>query len=77
MTERNPLPDCLSHLAQRDAKWLPIETSPKDGTFVLCALRYGHVTILQFCSEGHWRSGVFSDARQVPTHWMPLPEPPA
>ena len=21
MTERNPLPDCLSHLAQRDAKW--------------------------------------------------------
>lgn len=36
MSERNPLPYCLAHLAQINpvAAWQPIETAPKDGTVV-------------------------------------------
>ena len=57
--------------------WLPIDTAPKDGTFVLCALESGHISILQFCRDGYWRRDVFSELKRAPTHWMPLPEPPA
>lgn len=64
--------------------WQPIETAPRDGTFViLCAfdvildggIRY---TSDPYCS---WR---FKDSNEwagwphrfPPTHWLPLPEPP-
>ena len=44
MTERNPLPDCLSHLAQRDAKWRryqPAETVTEFDAPVAAINRYG------------------------------------
>jgi len=48
--------------------WRLIETAPKDGT-VLC------------CFKGGWRSlvdvRVLPLMRPQPTHWMPLPPPPA
>ena len=53
----------------------PIETAPKDGTYVLCAHKGGHINILQFTNigGGYWRN---EHGRWSPTHWMPLPEPP-
>ena len=59
--------------------WQPIETAPKDGTFLLLALDDGDFPIVGgFDTEG----GKFSCARYgdafypQPTHWMPLPSPP-
>jgi hypothetical protein len=57
--------------------WRPIEEAPRDGTFILCALPSGHVTILQYCREGRWRRDVFSELALQPSCWRPLPAPPA
>lgn len=72
--------------------WQPIETAPKDGTVVLvvgdrghsCAQwrREGwdtgsgwHATVEgQECLDGDDRYGL---KRLSPTHWMPIPSPPA
>ncbi len=62
-------------------KWQPIETAPKD-TAVICCNELGHVGEACFISgidnpAWYWAS----DPQQIPlsllpTHWMPLPEPP-
>jgi hypothetical protein len=59
-----------------ECKWSTIETAPRDGTFVLCALPSGHVAISQFCRDGYWRRGAFSELSPAPTHWMALPKAP-
>lgn len=62
-------------------KWRPIETAPKDGTWVLVFCprvgRRCHVEV------ANWRHGYFMTQHgSYPlttgsvTHWMPLPEPP-
>lgn len=71
----------LAWCAWEDAtpKWKPIETAPKDGTFVLCAG--------EFDRPGDWRIKMgywdacdgdwyLFGASWNPTHWMPLPEAP-
>ena len=65
--------------------WQPIETAPRDGTFVVCAVLSGHITILQWSNHialsdteevSGWRRGVSDVDPWQPTHWMCLPEPP-
>lgn len=70
--------------------WQPIETAPKDGTWVdlWCGERDGYPAgrfeNMSF-RGGEWRHPSFfshSDSygtplAAMPTHWMPLPEPPA
>jgi hypothetical protein len=64
------------------SEWQPIETAPKDGTFVLCCHESGHINILQFngnasdLSQPAWRKDCYSGQTFRPTHWMPLPKPP-
>ena len=54
--------------------WQPIETAPKDGSFILLATPKGRI------ADGFWSPvyGVWSWPYVVvePTHWMPLPELP-
>jgi hypothetical protein len=62
------------------AGWNPISTAPKDGRNILAI---GKIYGSPFCYECNW-NGVewyhgFGDAwsNLMPSHWMPLPAPPA
>lgn len=60
-------------------EWQPIETAPKDGTWVLCWNKWDGIIVLRHTSRS--RAGRYSWRGDtgfwyVPTHWMPLPEPP-
>lgn len=54
--------------------WQPIETAPKDGSFILLATPKGRI------ADGFWSPvyGVWSWPYVMvePTHWMPLPGRP-
>ena len=54
--------------------WQPIETAPKDGSFILLATPKGRI------ADGFWSPvyGVWSWPYVMvePTHWRPLPELP-
>lgn len=60
-------------------EWQPIETAPKDGTFVLICGPHGlYIAQHQITYEGpeyRWkeRAGFYNIEA---THWMPLPKPP-
>ncbi len=67
-------------------EWKPIETAPRDGTAVLGFLpnRSGYVSDKRYeiISWSGWGGGVWDNAggyhvSDSPTHWMPLPVPPA
>lgn len=59
--------------------WQPIETAPKDGTEILIYSRYGDQYVVSYDDSFNapWRvrneEGLNA---HIPTHWMPLPEPP-
>lgn len=58
--------------------WQPIETAPKDGTPVLVWKSgwdpyHNDMDVFRYINR-HWRS---DDLVMLPTHWMPLPNPPA
>ena len=70
-------------------EWRPIETAPKDGTFILLAGPSGYITTPIRVSVGRydperrpyspWQTHSdddFTDDGEEPTHWMPLPNPP-
>ena len=56
--------------------WQPIETAPKDGTRVIVLEGDGDVSLADFY-DGRWFYSVAHDEMFDPTHWMPLPDPPA
>jgi hypothetical protein len=75
--------------APRDA-WQPIETAPKDGTEVLLYLGNPWSKTEKarwYAPWSNWQVGAipsdpvreeyFGIGKSVPTHWMPLPAPPA
>lgn len=68
-------------------KWQPIETAPKDGTYILLAGPSGYINtplrveVCKYDAEHRphrlWvnhASDSFLDGGEAPTHWMPLPE---
>lgn len=70
--------------AKRMNEWQPIETAPKDGTFVLCCdliTPFRNQPPIMFVGrwdpEHHgWCDKPWHQDRFTPTHWQPLPEPP-
>jgi hypothetical protein len=85
MTERNPLPECLSHLRQQAPEWQPIKNVPgmdsrnpffRFGPQVLatCPPTYN----LCRWSEMHhcMVDGNYQPLVRQPTHWLPIPEWP-
>ena len=76
--------------AQRQAAptWQPIDTAPKDGTWILLAGDSGYTTtpfrvsVCQYSFDTYyswWRDHAgdnFRDDGDEPTHWMPLPPAP-
>lgn len=69
------------------SEWQPIETAPKDGTHVdlwACSggdPRFGDRYTDAAFIRGKWRYSSGADGwlevSYMPTHWMPLPNPPA
>ena len=62
-------------------KWQPIETAPRDGTYILLFGRHsrrgGLIQITARWGGGDWESADDGyGAYIIPTHWMPLPDPP-
>lgn len=62
--------------------WQPIETAPKDGTEVLGWLSRSideqpYVETMWYVPDAEVWVGDYDGCRVLPTHWMPLPEPPA
>ena len=61
------------------SEWQPIETAPKDGTSILAIDEDGFYFVVEYAGVlepyGHqWTDG---GTLLEPTHWMPLPAPPA
>lgn len=76
-------PYCRPAQLTKVERWLPIETAPKDGTFVVIAdaeQPSAGLLIARWRHDAWWskptpsgHSTVWADA----THWQPLPAPPA
>lgn len=68
--------NALKARAQKDAPaWQPIETAPKDGTWVLVHHRNWTLPeVAQCCERGYWQS--WNESFR-PDHWMPIPPVPA
>lgn len=69
-----------------DCQWRPIETAPKTGERILLAADWTDKLKVKQVAYGHWyKLGPywaydgyqFGNPECQPTHWMPLPAPPA
>jgi hypothetical protein len=60
---------------QQEGGWQPIETAPRDGTWVIGATDFGVVPLRWGLSwnDQHWANGCVV---YRPTHWRPLPPSP-
>lgn len=68
------------------SEWNPIETAPKDGTYILAysplahEFNYSNIRVTYYRrsedKQGFIGWGEFNSRNWPPTHWMPLPEPP-
>lgn len=62
------------------SEWQPIETAPKDGSYVLVWAESGHEFARWFRAGECWiRAEDMQNlwGEDAPTHWMPLPAPPS
>jgi len=59
-----------------EPRWLPIESAPRDGKTWVLAHRHGWTLpeIAVWSWHGYWQT---MESSIEPTHWMPLPAPPA
>jgi hypothetical protein len=81
-------PPSIADVLSRAAEWQPIETAPKDGANVVVYARRGSngtirrtrrgcmASVAHFEAGWGWLSSP-GDYQLYPTHWMPLPAPPA
>jgi hypothetical protein len=65
----------LQHREQevREAAWLPIESAPRDSSWILAVARTGRQFIVR------WGGGAWEDDNRLcrdPVYWQPLPLPP-
>lgn len=60
-------------------EWQPIETAPDDGVFLLTdgTRRYTGFRDSGLSSYRFFSLDEVGDVAHWPTHWMPLPDPPA
>jgi hypothetical protein len=63
--------------SERAAEWRDIATAPKSGVWIIALTARGEVVPVRWgvsWNDQHWANGcvVYN-----PTHWMPLPAPPA
>ena len=58
------------------SEWRDIASAPKDGTRVLLAKKGVHAMHTAFWRDGVWHCGNLQYFNG-PTHWQPLPLPPA
>lgn len=66
-------------------EWQPIETAPKDGSWVIALLKDGDIcraAAFEFYRKIVWGTGRVVGMNCYPetvdaTHWMPLPPPPS
>lgn len=63
---------------EKEQQWQPIETAPRDETEVLL---YAAAGVFSDTGLGYWDGKMWScgwnKEFRNPTHWMPLPTPPA
>lgn len=59
------------------SEWQTIETAPKDGNEFLALVLDEHHIMVWDLDEQDWFEANSQSIIGVPTHWMPLPEPPA
>jgi hypothetical protein len=73
------LAEAIDQIEALRAGWQPIETAPKDGTFVLVYWRDPPQDyppdVLLYSSESGWVDD-YGSKYMEPTHWQPLPEEP-
>lgn len=62
------------------SEWQPIETAPKDGTWVLLYHQYARISDWYWDGQ-KWHNDVLDwgddEPSLAPTHWQPLPDPPS
>lgn len=80
--------DVLFEMYMVGPEWQPIETAPKDGTWVFVGHALWQFPIIARWDMNHrvhvecWSDidslpiGYSAEYGHEPTHWMPLPEPP-
>lgn len=82
LTIAGVISETIDHLAPRIVRegWQPIETAPKDGKPILGVVDgdVGEISWWNGTYKQHWIFTFDDEYESVkPTHWMPLPQPPA
>ncbi len=81
MIETSAILALIARLEAAEGGWRPIESAPKDGRPVLLTARGGQIGVC-FWSDDRWiyhglTPVIDADWWDAPTHWRPLPAPPA